>query len=177
MGKLLQIKYFSFFIAGLFVIISSCGKYNFTGKGTFPKDIHSVRIPFIENRAAYINPQLSPTLTDRLKQKIIRQSKLSSTNNDNADLDILATITNYDVSTSGVSNTNGKSQASINRLTVSVHVVVADKVDATRSREFDVSRSFDFSASSTLQSAEATLLDEMVRNLSDEIYNGIFSDW
>jgi outer membrane lipopolysaccharide assembly protein LptE/RlpB len=44
-------------------------------------------------------------------------------------------------------------------------------------KDVTVSRSFDFPANQSLNQAEAQLLDEMVRNLSDEIFNRIFSDW
>jgi hypothetical protein len=50
-------------------------------------------------------------------------------------------------------------------------------IKGSSTQEADVSRSFDFSANQSLQAAEAALLDEMVRNLTDEIFNRIFSDW
>jgi hypothetical protein len=37
--------------------------------------------------------------------------------------------------------------------------------------------SFDFPANLTLQAAEARLLDEIVRNMTDEIFNQVFSGW
>jgi hypothetical protein len=40
-----------------------------------------------------------------------------------------------------------------------------------------VSRSFDFDANLTLTQAEARLLDEMVRSLTDDMFNRIFSNW
>jgi hypothetical protein len=43
--------------------------------------------------------------------------------------------------------------------------------------EFDVSRSFDYSANLTLQQAEGQLADEVIRTLTDEIFNRIFSNW
>jgi hypothetical protein len=48
---------------------------------------------------------------------------------------------------------------------------------ANDSKETDVSLSFDFPANQSLNIAERDLLDEMVRQLSDEIFNRIFSDW
>src|SRR5215216_3787734 len=79
----------SFLLSALLVLSSlcntGCGIYGFTEKGTIPDSIKTVKINFIENEAAYINPQLSPNLTDKLKQKIVRQTKLSQSNNDNAD--------------------------------------------------------------------------------------------
>ena len=151
--------------------------YGFNERGGgLPPEIKTVRVQLIDNRAPYRNPQLSPNLTDRLRQKITRQTKLTQTNNDNANLDISGFITDYSVTTSGISSGNGQTQASINRLTVSVHVIFNNTVK-NDVKEADVSHSFDFPARQSLQQAEAGLLDEMVRNLSDEIFNRIFSDW
>lgn|SRR5215211_6860777 len=163
-----------FFI--LFFSISSCGFYSFSEKGTIPDSIKTVRVNFIENRAPYVNPQLSPNLTDRLKQKIVRQTRLTSTSNDNAHWEISGEIRDYSVSTSGVTSNDGRSQASINRLNVSVHIVLFDQL-ANTTKEYDVSRSFDFSANQSLEQAQNSLLDEMIRNLTDEIFNRLFSDW
>ncbi|MFX6949491.1 LPS assembly lipoprotein LptE, partial [Acinetobacter baumannii] len=69
-----------------------------------PTDVKTVKIGFIENRARYINPQLSPKLTDKLQVKITNQTKLTRTNSDDAHYVINGTITNYDGSqTVGVS--------------------------------------------------------------------------
>lgn len=67
-------------------------------------------------------------------------------------------------------------QATTNRLTVTVHVSLKKTLE-NKTDEFDVSRSADFSANLSLQQAEGQLLDEMVRNLTDEIFNHIFSNW
>jgi hypothetical protein len=165
---------FSFFI--LNVALSSCGIYGFSEKGSIPDSVKTVKVNYIENRAPYVNPQLSPNLTDRLRQKIINQTKLTNTNNDNADWDISGRIEDYSISTTGVTSANGQQQSSINRLTVRVHITVNKRI-ANKVEEYDVSRSFDFSARQSLQAAEATLLDEMLRNLTDEIFNKLFSDW
>ncbi len=68
-------------------------------------------------RARYVNPQISPRLTDRLQQKITGQTRLTRTNNDDAHYQISGYISEYSVSTAGISN----QQAATNRLTVGVH--------------------------------------------------------
>ena len=143
---------------------------------SIPDTIKTVKINQITNRAAYVNPQISPALTDRLRQKVINQTKLTTTNNEAADWEITGEIQEYSVSTTGVTSTNGQQQSSINRLTVRVHVII-NKRKENKVDEYDVSRSFDFSARQSLQTAEASLLDEMIRNLTDEIFNKLFSDW
>lgn len=101
-------------------LLSGCGIYSFRD-AVIPDNIKTIKIGFIENKARYVNPQLAPLLTDKLQQKIMSQTKLTRTNNDDAHYQIFATITNYDPSqTVGVSSL----QASTNRLTVTVHVIL-----------------------------------------------------
>jgi len=134
--------------------------------------IKTIKIGFIENKARYINPQLSPLLTDKLQQKITSQTKLTRTNNDDAHYQISGYISDFSVTTSGVS----QQQAATNRLTVSVHIYFKNLVD-NKNEEFDISRNFDFSANLSLDQASAQLQDEIIRNLTDEIFNRIFSNW
>jgi hypothetical protein len=67
-------------------------------------------------------------------------------------------------------------QATTNRLTVTVHVVLKKTLD-NKEQEFDVSRNFDFSANLTLNQAEGQLMDDIIRNITDDIFNQIFSNW
>ena len=46
-----------------------------------------------------------------------------------------------------------------------------------KSTDYQVSRDFDFSAGLTLAQAEAQLLDDIVKNVTDEIFNRLFSNW
>src|SRR5688500_9633927 len=94
---------------------SSCNVYKFRDI-SIPDSIKTVKVNFIENKAPYVNPQLSPRLTDKLRQKIVGQTRLSQTNNDNADWIVGGRITNYAFSTSGIS----QQQVATNRLTVTV---------------------------------------------------------
>ena len=168
-------KIFFILFSALFVFIgtttTSCGAYSFSG-ASVPDSIKTVKVNFLENKARYINPQLSPRLTDRVKQKISNQTKLSPTNGDNAHYEISGYISDYSVTTSGISN----QQTVNNRLTVGVHISLNNHL-AGKTEEYDVSRSFEFSANSSLQAAEAALLDEIIRGLTDDIFNRIFSNW
>jgi hypothetical protein len=153
-------------------LLSGCGIYSFRD-AVIPENVKTIKIGFVENKARYVNPQLAPQLTDKLMQKIMNQTKLTRTNNDDAHYQIFATITNYDPSqTVGVS----AQQASTNRLTVTVHVVLKKTLD-NKEQEFDVTRNFDFAATLTLNQAEGQLMEEILRNITDDIFNQIFSNW
>lgn len=151
--------------------LSGCHIYKFN-EATIPDSIKTVKVNFIENNARYINPQLSPRLTDKLRQKIVGQTRLTQTNNDNVDWEISGFITDYSFSTSAISG----QQVANNRLTVSVHIKLTDN-KADKISEYDVTRSFEFKGDQSFQQAENALGDEMIRTLADEIFNKLFSNW
>jgi hypothetical protein len=139
---------------------------------SIPADIKTVRVFYIENKARYINPQLSPKLSDKLRQKIINQTRLSQTNND-ADFEISGYVSDYSVSTSGIS----QKQVASNNLNVTVHIIFKNKKDEKKNFEADITRNFPFSASKSLTQAETELNEQMITSLTDEIFNRIFSNW
>lgn len=150
---------------------SGCNIYKFN-EATIPDSIKTVKVNFIENKAQYINPQLSPRLTDKIRQKIVGQTRLSQTNSDNADWEISGYISQYSFSTSAISG----QQVATNRLTIAVHITLNNR-KADEIKDHDVNRSFEFKGNQSYQQAEATLLDEITRTLTDEIFNKLFSNW
>lgn len=153
------------------LFLSSCKIYSFKDV-TIPPEVKTIKIGFIENKARYVNPQLSPRLTDRLQSKITNQTRLTRTNSEDAHYQISGYISDYSVTTSGISS----QQAATNRLTVGVHLNFRNTLTNT-TQEFDVSRNFEFGATLSLTQAEGALLEEILRNLTDEIFNRLFSNW
>ncbi|HNP54332.1 MAG TPA: LPS assembly lipoprotein LptE [Ferruginibacter sp.] len=148
-------------------------KYSFKDTSPIPAEIKTFRVNYIENKASYVNTQLSPQITERLKQKIISTTRLQQTNNDDAHYDISGFVSQYQTSTVAVSGGN----SSGNRLTVGFHLSVKCSLDEKRNVEADFTRTYDFSADKTITDVEASLNEEMVRNIVDEIFNKIFSNW
>lgn len=153
-------------------LLSACKIYSFKDVSIDYSKIKTIKIGFIENKASYVNPQLSPQLTDKLQLKIASQTKLIRTNSDDANLVVSGYISDYSVSTAAISS----QQATANRLTVAVHITVKNNVD-NKTDEFDVSRNYDFSSNLSLQQAEGQLLSTIVSNITDDIFNHIFSNW
>ena len=151
-------------------MISFSGCYSFRDV-SIPPDVKTIRIGYIENRAPYINPQLAPQLNDKLRQKITNQTRLTIVQSDDAHYDISGYISNYSVSTAGIS----QQAAATNRLTVTVKITFKNQKNEVK--DFDVSRNFDFSANLSLQQAEAQLNETIIRSMVDEIFNQIFSNW
>jgi hypothetical protein len=154
-------KLFSFL---LIVLAGFTGCYSFKDV-SIPPEVKTARVNYFENRASYINPQLSPQLTERVRQKINNQTRLTLVTGEDAHYEINGAITGYNVSTAGIS----EQQAATNRLTVTVHVIFKNRLDEKAN--------FDFNANLSLQQAEAQLSDDILKNMTDEIFNRIFSNW
>ncbi len=160
-----------FLIAAIISVQATC---NYTFKDvSIPPEVKTVSVQYIENRARYINPQLSPQLTDRLRQKITGQTRLTIVNSDDAHYDIGGYITDFSVNTSGISG----NQASSNNLNVTVHIIFKNRLDEKKNFETDITRNFPFSASISFTDAQNRLMDDILKNVSDDIFNKVFSNW
>lgn len=161
---------------GLFLMaifnFATC-KYSFKDTSPIPAEIKSFRVNYLENKARYVNTQLSPQLTEKLKDKIRSNTRLRQVNEDSAHYDISGYVSDYTVSTSGISANN----ASTNRLSVSFHLIFKNNLDLTKNFETDISTNYDFAATQSLQQAEATLTPDIIKNTVDGIFNKIFSNW
>ncbi|MFT4092796.1 MAG: LPS assembly lipoprotein LptE [Niabella sp.] len=166
-------------IAALFVIAftqSSCGIYRFKDV-SIPDSVKYVLVNQFQNTATYVNPSLAPQLTDKLRQKITSQTRLTMVNNtDNAGEGlwiINCKVTSYSFATSGISN----QQVNTNRLNVGVHIEIVDNKTQKIIGKYDVTSPFDYAGSLSLQQAEQSLLTQMLRDIPDAIFNRIFSNW
>lgn len=148
-------------------------KYSFKDTSPIPPEIKTFRINYFTNKARYVNPQLSQELTEKTKQKVIGNTRLRQTNDDDAHYDISGYVSDYNVTTSGISGNN----ASANRLSVSFHLIFKNTLDEKKNFETDLSNSFDFPANQTLEQAQAALFPDIIKNIVDGIFNKIFSNW
>ena len=123
-------------LLGILFLQGTC-RYSLKDAAPIPADIKTVKVSFIENKARYINPQLSPKLTDKIRQKIVNQTRLSQTS-DEADFEISGYISDYSVSTSGIS----QQQVASNNLNVTVHIVFRNRKDEKKNFETDITETF-----------------------------------
>ena len=158
-------------IAALFAF-SSCGVYSFSGTSIAP-DVTSISVARIENRAMRVNPALSNQLTESLKEKYRKLTKLSIEDMD-ADLEVEGEITNYEITSMAVT---ANEVASMNRLTITVKIRFTNK----KYPKEDFDRSFaefeDYPSSSSLDAVEASLVDAITEKLTEAIFNATVANW
>lgn len=155
----------------LVLALSGCGVYSFTGASVEGKTLN---MHILENRARNVVPTLSPSLTNKIRSRILTQTGLTSVNVDGADHDISGIITTYEVTVSGVQNTQ---QASQNRLTISINIIYKNKSNEKNNFNQTFTRFADFPASQSIQAVESTLIESIGNQLADDIFNKAFVNW
>lgn len=154
------------------LLVASCGIYSFTGTSIQP-DVRTITIPFIENKAQRVNPALSNDLTEAVKEKFRKLTRLEQVDVD-GDLELICEITGYDVKATAMT---ADEQAAQNRLTVSVKVEFTNR----KYPEDNVSSSFsayeDFDATQSLDAVESGLCESIIEKLVEDIFNATVAQW
>ena len=155
------------------LIVHSCGIYSFTGTSIQP-DVKTVTINYFEYKALKVNPSLSNQITEALKDKFTKLTKLELVDLD-GDLEIIGEVTGYDVKATAIT---ANEQAAQNRLTVNVKIAFINRKypeDNFENKSF--SAYADFDAMQTLDAVEASLCEEIVEKLCEDMFNATVANW
>lgn len=153
----------------LSVVLVSC-KLSLSG-GNYG-DAKTISIAFFPNNAALVQPTLSQSFTEDLRNFFQTQSPLSLISK-GGDLQMEGAITDYRVGPVGVSN----QAASSNRLTITVSVKFSNSKDPSKDFESSFSRFVDFPSSQNLSSIEQELVSQVNQQLIQDIFNKALINW
>lgn len=153
-------------------LLQSCGVYSFTGTSIQP-DVKSVTIPYVEYKALRVNPSLSNILTEAMKDKFRKLTKLEQVDEE-GDLEIRGEIVGYDVKAMGITANEVAAQ---NRLTINVKIYFTNRKYPEDDFEKSFSSYADFDATLTLDAVEAEKCDEIVEKLVEDIFNATVANW
>ncbi|MBK9284140.1 MAG: LptE family protein [Sphingobacteriaceae bacterium] len=140
---------------------------------TIPAEAKTVSVGFFTNNTSLGAPSLSQRFTEKLRDLVSQQTNLGLIKS-NADLQFEGYISDYNVGPVAVQNTE---QASTNRLTISVQVTYKNKFDQTKDFDQAFTRYADFATTENISDKEATLVTEIYRQLTEDIFNRAFNNW
>ena len=155
------------------LLVSACGIYSFSGT-SIQNDVETVAIDFFEYRAEKVNPSLSSDLTEALRTRFRRMTRLEQVEQD-GDLEISGEITGYDVRPASVSADEIATQ---NRLTISVRVNFTNRKypeDDFEGKSF--SAYADYDSNNSLDAVESSLCSEIIDKLIEDIFNATVAQW
>lgn len=156
----------------LLFIVTACGIYSFSGTSIQP-DVKTVTINYFEYSALKVNPTLSSQLTEGLKDKFRKMTRLEEVDVD-GDLEIEGTVTGYDVRATAITADEVAAQ---NRLTVTVKIVYTNRKYPEENFDKSFSAFSDFDATQSLDAVEGALTEEIVEKLCEDILNATVANW
>ena len=155
------------------LIVHSCGIYSFSGTSIQP-DVKTITIDYFEYKALKVNPSLSNDMTEALKDKFRKMTRLEQVDMD-GDLEITGAITGYDVRATAVTADEVAAQ---NRLTVTVKISFTNR----KYPEDDFSdKSFssyaDYDSTQSLDAVESALCEEIIEKICEDVFNATVANW
>jgi len=136
-------------------------------------DVKTVSIQYFKNNASLAPPTLSQSLTEALKDIFTSQTKLDIVSK-NGDLNFEGEIVNYITAPVAIQSND---QAALNRLTIAVHVLFTNTKDEKQNFEATFSRYADYSSTQSLSAVQSQLIDEINKQLVQDIYNKAMVNW
>ncbi len=156
----------------VFMITTGCGVYSFTG-ASIPPGANSVSIDYFTNNASMVEPTLSQSFTDALRDKFVSQTTLELIQN-NGDLQLEGSITDYKITPVAIT---GDQTAALNRLTISVKVRYTNTLEEAKDFETTFTRFEDYPSDQDLTSVQQGLIDQINEMLVDDIFNKAVVNW
>ena len=162
------------YITVLLLFISSSCKinYSFTG-ATMSSEIKTISVQYFPNYSKLVQPTLSQTFTEAMKDKFQSQTNLEFVN-DIGDINFEGEIREYRTQPVAIS---GNETASLNRLTITIRVKYTNSVEPENSFDASFSRYADYDSSSILEDVEDELITQIVEQILDDVYNRAFVNW
>lgn len=165
------IRFFALCVLG--VAIKSCSvSYSFTGASISP-DVKTVSVEHFQNLAPLVNPTLSNSLTEELRNKFVSQTRLNVVSA-YGDLNFSGEIRDYRIQPVAI---QGNEVAAQNRLTISVRVKFVNSIDSSQNYEKTFSHFADFDSRQQLAQVEQALVAEILEKLVEDIFNNAVANW
>jgi hypothetical protein len=151
----------------------SCKPHVSLSGATIPPEAKTISVGFFANNTSLGAPSLSQRFTERLRDMVSQQTNLALMRQ-NGDLQFEGYIADYNVAPVAIQSND---QAGQNRLTISVKVVYFNKFDPAKNFEQTFTRFADFKSTESISAKEPELVQEIYRQLTEDIFNRAFNNW
>jgi hypothetical protein len=153
--------------------ITACTvSYKFTGTSINYDLIKTIQIDNIPNRAPYGWAPMEAIFNNKLQDLYANQTRLKLVKR-NGDLQIAGEITGYDQYNKSIAADGFSSQVQL-KMTVNIRFV-NNKTNQSWERQFSATTQYE--SSQQLSAVQESLVTEMVKDLTDQIFNATVADW
>jgi hypothetical protein len=166
-------------LSGLLIVISLLSSCYTLKNASIPPDLKTINVQFFENNAPLVVNNLSQTVTEAIKERIRTQSRLSIVRGE-ADVTLSGAIVGYQIAPVSIEATSNNTApiADANRLSITVRVKsVYEKDKKDKNLNFEESMTRFANYRGDINSQEQKLIQEITKQLTEDIYNRAFSNW
>ena len=156
------------------ILLSCTISYKFNGTVIDYSVIKTISIQDFKNQAAMVYAPLANVFNEELKDTFTRQTRLTLERS-GGDLEIEGEITGYDIAPMAISSDN--TLASETRLTVRINVRYTNNTNHEEDFERSYSAYRNFDSNQLLTDVQDELIEEIVEELCDNIYNDTVANW
>ena len=155
------------------LVLGGCGIYSFSGT-SIDNDVQTITINYFEYKAPKVNPSLSNDLTEALRTRFRRMTRLEQVEQD-GDLEIVGEVTGYAVSAAAIT---ANEVAARNKLTVTVKVDFINRKHPEENFEGqNFSNYAEYDSTNSLDAVESTLCAEIIDKIIEDIFNATVAQW
>lgn len=156
------------------VIITGCTvSYKFTGASIDYTKVKTISLETFQNRAAYQWGPMATMFNEALNDIFVQQTKLEQVAR-GGDLQLAGEITAYDQFNKSISSDGYSSMVQL-KMTVNVRFTNNTNHDEDFERQFSATRDFD--ATQSLDSVQEELVDQMIKEIVEAIFNAAVANW
>ncbi len=159
-------------IAAAIFLFPGCGVYSFTG-ASIPAGAKTVSVQYFQNKAQLVEPLLSPSFTNTLRDIFTNQTTLITVE-ENGDLALEGEIIEYKTTPVAI---QGDQTAALNRLTITVNVRFHNRLEPEKDFEQKFSQYIEYPSETPLSSVSAQLIGEINTFLATDIFNKAVVNW
>lgn len=157
----------------LLLLVSCSISYKFNGASIDYTKTKTISIAEFPIKAQLVYPPLAIAFNEGLKDIYTRQTRLNFVKR-NGDIDLEGEITRYDLTPQAVKQ---DAYAAETRLTIAVKVRYTNKANPDEDFDKSFSAYRDFSATELLTNVQDQLIEEIVQELSETIFNATVANW
>ncbi|MDX1906015.1 MAG: LptE family protein [Bacteroidia bacterium] len=154
-------------------LLSGCKvTFNFTG-GSVDTSLETLSVDQFTNNAEIVIPYLAQEVTQQIQDRFLSQSRLTLTSGA-ADVQLSGYVSRFTVLPVAV---QGDNRAAQNRLTIAVMVKFENNVTPKDSWENTFTGFVDFDASQDFSSVEREKIDEVLEQITQDIFSKSIGKW
>ena len=155
-------------------LLSSCSvSYKFNGASIDYSKTKTIQISDFPIRSSYVWGPMASIFNNQLKDQFANHTKLIQVKR-NGDLKIDGEITKYDQRNKSVSSEGYSAQT---ELTMTVNVRFTNNVNHAEDFEKQFSASATYETTQSLNAVQEELVTEMVKDITDQIFNATVANW